>query len=121
MAISATRSECRAVYGDLASITRANALAIRSSASSSARTTWSGGLDLAHELVHLVRGELRPELRVALDRLEHAHKLGIEPGATPLARHADGGCEVLADGEDIDGLRETENAPEQGDLLASRP
>ena len=42
-AISATRSECLAVKGDLASITRANAPATRSSASSSTSWIRSGG------------------------------------------------------------------------------
>ena len=112
-AISATRSEWRAVNGDLASITRANASAMRSRRSSSARSTISAG----SQPVTSGCSSVRQNPRSLADREQRVHERRVEPAPAAAPRHRARGPQAARRVEDLDRLREAEDAREQRDLL----
>ena len=114
-AISATRSEWRAVNGDLASMTRANASAIRSSRASSATSSRSAGSQPE------TSGCSSDAQNAGVDREQRVDQRRVEPAPAPLARHLAGGLDAAGGVEDLGGLGEAEDPREQRDLLAAQP
>ena len=75
-------------------------------------------LELEHKLRHVVLGEPGPEAGVVLERAERTDQLRVEPASAPVARRAVCGFRALARREDVDGLREADDAAEEWDRLA---
>ena len=116
-AISATRSEWRAVKGDFASITRANASAIRSSRASSATSSRSVGSQPD------TSGSSRPRQNAASRQnpQQRVDQRRVEPAAAPALRHPAHRLDAARGVEDLGRLGEAEDAREQRDLLAAQP
>ncbi len=116
----ATSLEWRAVYGDFASITRANASATRSSVASSAVRTRSTGSHAATAGTARASSSGRQNARSSRIESSASTSAGLEPAVAALERHRERAREPDRADEDLDGLREAEDAAEQRDLLAAQ-
>ena len=116
-AISATRSEWRWVYGDFASITCANASAIRSRSCSSAVSTWSlGSRDETSSLVSPAQNA-----RSRATASNASTSAGSNQRPLPLPGHRQRARPPAVGDEHLDRLREARDPSEQRDLLAAQP
>ena len=117
----ATSAEWRAVNGDLASITRANASATRSSRSSPAVSTRSAGSQSATGGTARGSSSGAPERAVVAHRQQRVDERGIEPAAAALERHRERAGQAERAHEHLERLRQAQDPAEQRDLLAAQP
>ena len=109
------------VYGDFASMTRANASATRSRRvvvgdDARGRSGSSGG---EHGVRRRSPPSALPEARVALAaRTSVRHERGVEPGPARARGHVERGSRAAGGQNDLDGLGEADDAGQQRDRLA---